>query len=42
MLRLTGIDIARCPVCQQGRLRLAEILPPTPHLARRVPIIDTS
>jgi hypothetical protein len=28
MLRLTGIDIERCPVCQQGRLHQVERLPP--------------
>jgi len=28
MLRLTGLDIERCPVCQRGRLRVTEILPP--------------
>jgi len=42
MLRLTGIDIARCPVCQQGRLRLTEILAPMPHPPRLVAITDTS
>jgi putative transposase len=42
MLRLTGIDIARCPVCQQGRLRRTEILAPIPHPPRLVPIADTS
>ena len=42
MLRLTGIDIARCPVCQQGRVHVTALLPappPPPHLA---PIWDTS
>ena len=29
MLRLTGIDIHRCQVCQQGRLRVISRLPPT-------------
>ena len=42
MLRLTGIDIARCAVCQQGRLRLTEILAPTPYPAHLVAITDTS
>ena len=28
LLRLTGLDIERCPVCQRGRLRVTEILPP--------------
>jgi hypothetical protein len=28
MLRLTGLDIERCPVCQRGRLRITAILPP--------------
>jgi hypothetical protein len=28
MLRLTGLDLERCPVCQRGRLRVTEILPP--------------
>jgi len=42
MLRLTGIDIERCPLCQQGRLHLTEILAPTPSPLRRVPFVDTS
>lgn len=28
LLRLTGIDIARCPVCKEGRMRTREILRP--------------
>jgi hypothetical protein len=27
--RLTGVDIERCPVCQQGRLHIVAILAPT-------------
>jgi len=42
MLRLTGIDIARCPACQQGRLRLIEILAPMPYPPRLVAFTDTS
>jgi hypothetical protein len=42
MLRLTGLDIARCPVCQQGRLRLTEVLAPEPSPSRPVAILDTS
>jgi len=30
MLRVTGLDIERCPVCQQGQLRRLDRLPPTP------------
>ena len=30
MLRITGLDIERCPVCQQGRLQQVERLPPAP------------
>ena len=30
MLRLIGIDIQRCPICQQGRLRVVAELAPTP------------
>jgi hypothetical protein len=30
MLRLTGLDIERCPICQQGRLHTVERLAPTP------------
>lgn len=30
MLRITGIDIARCPVCQHGVLHLIAVLAPTP------------
>lgn len=42
MLRLTGLDIARCPVCVQGRLRVTEILAPLPACPPRVPRLDTS
>jgi hypothetical protein len=42
MLRLTGNDIERCPVCQRGRLRVSEILPPLPRPARPAPVWDTS
>jgi hypothetical protein len=41
MLRLTGIDIARCPLCPQGRLHVTEILPPSSP-TRGVPLVDTS
>jgi hypothetical protein len=30
MLRVTGLDIERCPVCQQGRLPPVERLAPAP------------
>jgi hypothetical protein len=30
MRRLTGIDIQRCPVCAQGRLRVIAVLAPVP------------
>jgi len=36
MLRVTGLDIERCPVCQQGQLRRVERLAPAP------PAWDTS
>jgi hypothetical protein len=42
MLRLTGIDIERCPRCQQGRLHVTEILAPVPAPTRPVPVVDTS
>jgi len=42
MRRLTGIDIERCPVCQQGRLHVTEILTPTSPPTRCVPVVDTS
>jgi hypothetical protein len=42
MLRLTGLDIERCPVCAQGRLRVTEILAPAPARTPRVPGLDTS
>jgi hypothetical protein len=42
MRRLTGIDIERCPVCQQGQLHRTEILPPTSPRTRRIPVVDTS
>ena len=31
VLRLTGIDIQRCPVCQQGRMRVIISLAPVPR-----------
>jgi len=42
MLRLTGLDIARCAVCQQGQLRRTEILAPTPDPPRLVALLNTS
>ena len=42
MLRLTGIDIERCPVCQQGRLHVTKSLAPTSPPTRCVPVVDTS
>ena len=42
MLRLTGIDIERCPRCQHGRLHVTEILAPVPAPTRPVPVVDTS
>lgn len=30
MLRVTGLDIERCPVCQQGQFRPVERLAPAP------------
>jgi hypothetical protein len=42
MLRLTGIDIERCPRCPQGRLHVTEILAPTAPPAWPVPLVDTS
>jgi Putative transposase/Transposase zinc-binding domain len=42
MLRLTGLDLARCAVCQQGQLRRTEILAPTPDPPRRVALLNTS
>ena len=42
MLRLTGVDIERCPACQEGRLRIVAILTPTTSPAQPVTIIDTS
>jgi putative transposase/transposase-like zinc-binding protein len=42
MQRLTGIEIDRCPVCHQGRLRLAAILAPTPDWTSPVAILDSS
>jgi hypothetical protein len=42
MLRLTGLDITRCAVCQQGQLRRTEILAPTPDPLRLVALVNTS
>ncbi len=42
LLGLTGIDIASCPVCQAGRLRIVAILAPTTFPVPPVMIFDTS
>ncbi len=42
MLRLTGLDITRCAVCQQGQLRRTEILAPTPDPPRLVELVNTT
>ena len=39
MLRLTGVDITRCPVCHAGRLRFVAVLRPGQIPA---PALDTS
>ena len=39
MLRLTGVDITRCPVCHAGRLRLVALFRPG-HLP--APALDNS
>jgi len=39
MLRLTGVDIGQCPVCQAGRLRLVAVFHPGQIPA---PALDTS
>jgi hypothetical protein len=39
MVRLTGMDMTRCPVCQRGRLRRGGVIPPG---ALPVPVLDTS
>jgi hypothetical protein len=43
LLRLTGVDLERCPVCQQGRMQRTAILEPTgPAPVRRSIPWDTS
>ena len=42
MLRLTGIDIDRCPVCHQGRVHVTAILPSASRPPRLAPIWDSS
>jgi hypothetical protein len=42
MLRLTGIDIERCPLCRVGRRLIAAILAPTTSPVRPGAITDTS
>jgi len=42
MLRLTGIDIERCPVCHQRRLQVTTILPPLRLSSHQPPAWDTS
>ena len=39
VLRLTGVDITRCPVCQQGRLRRVGVFQPG---ELPVAVLDTS
>ncbi|MBI4610978.1 MAG: transposase [Candidatus Rokubacteria bacterium] len=39
ILRVTGVDLTRCPVCRAGRLRVVGRLPPG---ALPVPVVDTS
>ncbi len=42
MLRLTGIDIRRCPFCRRGRMYVIEILRPPHHHDRPPHTLDTS
>jgi len=42
MLRLTGIDIRRCPVCHRGRMLVIEILPSPKLLDHHAHPWDTS
>ncbi len=42
MLRVTGLDLERCPLCPQGRLRVTAILAPAPAPTPRVPRLDSS
>jgi hypothetical protein len=42
MLRLTGIDIRRCPLCHRGRMLVIQILPPPNLLDRRDQPCNTS
>jgi Putative transposase/Transposase zinc-binding domain len=37
--RLTGVDLAQCPVCRAGRLRLVAVFRPG---ARPVPVVDSA
>ena len=42
MLRLTGVDIRRCPLCGQGRMTVSEILSPAAAARKTTPPVDTS
>jgi hypothetical protein len=42
MIRLTGLDIALCPVCRQGRLRLSAFLAPINPLGPQPAVLDSS
>jgi len=42
MLRLTGIDIRRCPFCRRGQMDVIAILRPPLHLPGDAPSWDTS
>ena len=42
MLRLTGVDLARCPFCQRGRMRSVDVLPAMHRRSHSTPTWDTS
>jgi len=42
MLRLTGVDIRRCPFCHRGQMEVIEILRPPRHRPGDAPYWDTS
>jgi hypothetical protein len=42
VLRLTGVDLTRCPICRAGRMQVVAELDPHDAVTARVAILDSS
>lgn len=42
VLRLTGVDLTRCPTCREGRMQVVAELDPHDPVTARAPILDSS